>query len=826
MFYVLLAIGLVLFVLCLWSPTRDHVVRWARVLWVCRASAVSAGLGLVLFAVAPPARDLFAERAAGQVYWVVFFVLVFLWALIVHYGARKALEQQAWAAAGHSLPLRKRLQSTLQARYAVSGTWMPRLLGLLCFVGVALGIVGARTTSTLLGDEAAANASGFGSLLAVTAAVAALYLAYVVCRRLAAISLTTSLKGDPSAIIDEPDPFWFMKLAALRRRAARHAGRSSPDVKAVLLVGATVTCFVAATAFPIALSYFVPRAWFVPMMLGLPLFAIAFVTAISHYIRFPVLLFAALAFGWLATLAPNFHNARVAPRPTNARERQVGLKDALAEWKRLSCEREPGPRCGKHPVVLALAGGASRAAFFSATVVGSLIDMTRGSSGLQRDFAQQVFAISGVSGGSVGAAMIRAALEDAEPGGAPPCESADGLWFGAVSDPGWNRFYGQTEAPGTWKGCLQALTAGDFLSPAVLGLAFRDGFAGPITLAKTLFPNTIDGHDRGALLELAFETRYATILAKPSTPGERFRSLLAREALEGRKALGRPFGRPDLKFWAPVLLLNATSVDTGRRVVASELKPTYENGKRLFPEAYDLFVELARTFKKTDWNGKIVYDDADTLAPVPDIPLSTAATLSARFPVVSPYGGLRNPAAIQTADRLVDGGYFENDGVTTAFELARAISEIDTEVRPVIVHITNDPVGRYDARDPQGRIDAFARPPNMPKARPSEFFESVVNPLTALFGTRGGHAAEAVREVLLARDRMGYFRFQVFDQGPDEGSTPCDLRNKRGSKSGTRIDSVSMSWWLSGAVQEYLDRQLCQSDNGNEYDRLAPFLTR
>jgi hypothetical protein len=73
---------------------------------------------------------------------------------------------------------------------------------------------------------------------------------------------------------------------------------------------------------------------------------------------------------------------------------------------------------------------------------------------------------------------------------------------------------------------------------------------------------------------------------------------------------------------------------------------------------------------------------------------------------------------------------------------------------------------------------------------------------------------------------MDYFRFQVFDQGPDEDSTPCDLRNKRKSKSGTQIDSVSMSWWLSGAVQEYLDRQLCQSDNGNEYDRLAPLLAR
>ena len=140
------------------------------------------------------------------------------------------------------------------------------------------------------------------------------------------------------------------------------------------------------------------------------------------------------------------------------------------------------------------------------------------------------------------------------------------------------------------------------------------------------------------------------------------------------------------------------------------------------------------------------------------------------------------------------------------------------------MHITNDPVGRYDVRDPQGRVNDFFRPPNMPTARSSAFFESVINPLTAIFGTRGGHAAEAVRRVLLARENMDYIRFQVFDQAPDEGSTPCDLRNKRESKAGTRIDSVSMSWWLSGTVQEYLDHQLCQSDNGNEYERLEPLL--
>jgi hypothetical protein len=155
-------------------------------------------------------------------------------------------------------------------------------------------------------------------------------------------------------------------------------------------------------------------------------------------------------------------------------------------------------------------------------------------------------------------------------------------------------------------------------------------------------------------------------------------------------------------------------------------------------------------------------------------------------------------------------------------ELARAM--VGREMRPIIIHITNDPIGRYDTRNGEGNVVDYARAPDLPKPRVSAFFESVFDPLTALFGTRGGHAAEAVRSILLAKEQMDYVRFQVFDQRPVDDSQPCDLRNGRKSNPGTKIDSVSMSWWLSGAVQEYLDRQLCQSDNTNEYTRLQSLL--
>jgi hypothetical protein len=97
MFTIALGLAAMTFLLCLFSTPRTHISRFARAVWVCRISAISAGLGALLFARAPPARDLFAEVNAGALYWTMFFALVLAWALCVHYAARKALEQQAWA---------------------------------------------------------------------------------------------------------------------------------------------------------------------------------------------------------------------------------------------------------------------------------------------------------------------------------------------------------------------------------------------------------------------------------------------------------------------------------------------------------------------------------------------------------------------------------------------------------------------------------------------------------------------------------------------------------------------------------------------------------
>jgi hypothetical protein len=100
---------------------------------------------------------------------------------------------------------------------------------------------------------------------------------------------------------------------------------------------------------------------------------------------------------------------------------------------------------------------------------------------------------------------------------------------------------------------------------------------------------------------------------------------------------------------APALILNTTVVETGERLVLSPF-----NIDR--PDLKDIRTVAC---KKKD-NKEI------------DFPLSTAAILSARFTIVTPAGWFnrcdkQNGETLPSQKaRLVDGGYFENSGISTA----------------------------------------------------------------------------------------------------------------------------------------------------------------
>jgi hypothetical protein len=179
---------------------------------------------------------------------------------------------------------------------------------------------------------------------------------------------------------------------------------------------------------------------------------------------------------------------------------------------------------GDEPVpmfIVATAGGGIRAAYWTATVLDRL----------ETDFAAEggvrpyLFAISGVSGGSVGAAAFEAALTKRD-------ES-----HGKASDPG--------------RPLATGYLTEDFLAPALASWIFED-------TPSSFLPDFGQG-DRGAALEKSFEHASDDMLARPFLSFFRLKQDAAPN--DGEEP-----------WWRPILLLNATHEETGNRIITGHVR--------------------------------------------------------------------------------------------------------------------------------------------------------------------------------------------------------------------------------------------------------------
>lgn len=297
------------------------------------------------------------------------------------------------------------------------------------------------------------------------------------------------------------------------------------------------------------------------------------------------------------------------------------LDASFAEWFAARKDREHYADRGKpYPVyVIAAEGGGIYAGHHLASFLARMQQQCPG-------FAQHVFAISSVSGGSLGAAHFVAQVHQRVKNSAwKPCDAS------AVD------------------GALAQKTAKyfskDFLAPLLAATLFPD-------LVQRLLPFPIYSFDRARSLERAFA-----------------------EAWDGDATdskLPNPFNKTLDELWSssgatPLLLLNTTNVNTGSRVTFSSVKLDTTPTAMHAAEAL-----CARNPKPIT------------------LPLVNAVSLSARFPWVTPAGWLERDAAQtatcvgpgtagghQSKQRnrlyLADGGYFENSGLETASELVRRL---------------------------------------------------------------------------------------------------------------------------------------------------------
>lgn len=282
-------------------------------------------------------------------------------------------------------------------------------------------------------------------------------------------------------------------------------------------------------------------------------------------------------------------------------------------------------------VIVTGSGGGIRAAEFFAQTMARLDEVTKGR------FGDHIFAISTVSGASLGAAIwikARHVAHEQLPSGSER----------------FNIVYR----------IVEGFFSIDYISPIAAGLLVHDA-------AQQLLPFPLPGGDRSKIMEEAWDrgwrrsvefTKDARSQREPADLG-----MLSQLVLAGTSAHPAP----------PVVVFNSTEVHTGRRfLTANRRLPS-----AWFPDSY-----LAIT--------------PCSLHGIVDMRLATAAHLSARFTVVSPAAsifGLPDDKVweaistslplneVDTADRLVpwgqvvDGGYYENYGATTAREIAKGIQE-------------------------------------------------------------------------------------------------------------------------------------------------------
>jgi hypothetical protein len=203
---------------------------------------------------------------------------------------------------------------------------------------------------------------------------------------------------------------------------------------------------------------------------------------------------------------------------------------------------------------------------------------------------------------------------------------------------------------------------------------------------------------------------------------------------------GNPFARPFVELYAqvedgpgarrhdvPLLFLNATVVQDGRRFIQHPLTIAAADFERAFPAAVDATAHLRAT-----------------------TPLSTVAHNSARFTYVSPAGTIPGTDDGRDAGlQVVDGGYFENSGTATLRDIYRMLLAAGIDPEAIrIVHLSND-AGVEPLLGPDRCPD---RPGERPDQRRGQVaYGEISAPLFALLNTRGARGLGAREEL---RDRV------------------------------------------------------------------------
>ncbi len=662
----------------LWERAKDL----GAILKLCRFSVIMLLFGLAFLLLVPQGQDVLRDLAEWQhekfraaVKLGFFFIALVLWAINSWYWARVMLrfpfdEPQSLS------PSREGWRRFLRKH-------IPRLLGLSAFVVVAVAFFSA---SKAYGESDILNVGQTLNFLGYTCLVlGGLFYLGTILRRKISSALYQRLMGmklTDHGVFRAATAVFNVDTGEQDFSAELHSmWNIEPNSRLALGTSLFISLvlFLLFYLWPVAAAFFgAATIVLLAVSCWIPLGSMA--VHATNLARVPILSFLVLSLllfsFWndnhaIGTFPAADPVADIVEKPT--------VEKHFSEWLQQRLERWPGE--APHPVfVVAAEGGGIRAAYWSGIVLAALQD-------LNPDFADHVYAISGVSGGSLGGSVFDALLREGQDGKVLSC--------------------GESESFGPMQSCAHEVLSADFLAPTVAYMLYPD-------LLQRFLPFSVPSFDRARALETAWEKGWEKQLHN-----RRFAASFHNLWRQGGESL-------------PSLFLNSTWVETGKRVIISNLKID----ENTFTDALDFF----------DINGA-------------EVPLSSAVHNSARFTYVSPAGTVRTPDG-KDWGHLVDGGYFENSWAATAYEVLAAMkkgvgAKRWSRILPVVIMISNDPK-LMKSEDPG----------------PRQFLNELLSPVATLFSTRNARASYsrvALRSLVEQQNRNKglYLSFALREgQGP------------------------------------------------------------
>ncbi len=255
-------------------------------------------------------------------------------------------------------------------------------------------------------------------------------------------------------------------------------------------------------------------------------------------------------------------------------------------------------------IVVSAQGGGLYAAYHTAIFLAHLRDT-------HPEVANRIFAISGVSGGAVGAVI-----------------------YTMVADSGLCPEVPNPNKPNCHVQAVRDILRQDFLSPPLAGLFFSDLFSRFIP-----FENLASPFSRSRALEDGFVNTLTSVLPTGQ-------NLINTAIHESWNANG-----------SPLLLLNTTDVTTGRRMIFTPLRKIGSSSRTDVPTA------------ETFWQVRQCEELKECSSPS----ILAASLVSARFPLITPAAKIAVGKNPKRDAHFVDGGYFENTGIETAVDLINSL---------------------------------------------------------------------------------------------------------------------------------------------------------